>query len=218
MTLERLVQALQVYLVADSDHARHRIVDATAAALSGGVSMVQLRAKQLSDRDCFALAETMCRLCRDRAVPFLVNDRVDIALAVGADGVHLGVDDLPLEDARRLLGPNAIIGFSPETDDQTIEASRRGTNYLGIGPVYGTATKSDAGSPIGADAVGRRATLSGLPVIGIGGITPENAAEVISAGAAGVAVVSAILGQNDPAFAARRLGAAVREAHARRDG
>ncbi|MGH2534050.1 MAG: thiamine phosphate synthase [Thermomicrobiales bacterium] len=218
MNRDEIEQALRVYLVADPDHSRHDIVDGTAAAIAGGVSMVQLRAKHLSDREFVELARTLRSLCHAHSVPFIVNDRIDVALAVVADGVHLGVDDLPLEIARGLMGPNAIIGYSPEADDQCVAAGPLGADYLGIGPIYGTSAKEDAGEAIGVDAVGRRASLSGLPVIGIGGINAENAAKVISAGGYGVAVVNAILGQDDPKNAAERLVTAVREAYARRDG
>lgn len=217
MSPDHLEHALRVYLVADPDHSAHGILQDIAAALAGGVTMVQLRAKHLPDRTCLALAREIGECCRARAVPFLVNDRVDVALAAGVDGVHLGVDDLPLVDARRLLGPNAFIGFSPETDDQAATARGFGASYLGVGPVFATASKSDAGAPIGPAAVGRRAALSGLPTIGIGGITATNAAEVIAAGAAGVAVVGAILRSNDPAAAAQQLRAAVNGGMAKSD-
>jgi thiamine-phosphate pyrophosphorylase len=211
-------QVLRIYLVADPDHSRGGIVETVADALAGGVTMVQLRAKNLTDREHVALARSMGSLCRDRNVPFIVNDRVDIALAVEADGVHLGVDDLPLPDARRLLGVGAIIGYSPDSDETAQDAEKLGANYLGIGPVFTTATKQDAGEPIGPGGMARRAGLSGLPAIGIGGITARNAAVVIAAGAVGVAVAGAILHDQHPRHAARQLSASVNAAFEVRNG
>ena len=200
-----LRSALRLYLVADPEHCRGDLTTSVELALKGGVTMVQLRAKQMSDLDVTNLAETMSRVCRGFEVPFLVNDRVDIALAVGADGVHLGVDDLPLEAARRIGGEDFIIGYSPDTDDQLRSAGSRGANYLGIGPVFGTRTKYDAGAALGLDVFSERVRDGGLPAVGIGGINPDNAKSVIDAGADGVAVVSAILGSDDPEAAARQI-------------
>lgn len=195
---------LRVYLVADPEHARGSLEEIVSRAVANGVTAVQLRAKQLTDREALALAVRLVERCRAAGARFFVNDRLDLALASNADGVHLGVDDLPLEDARR-LAPNLIIGYSPETDQQTTEAASRGADYLGVGPVFGTSSKADAGAAIGLETIRRRALLAGIPVIGIGGITPDNAASVIEAGAVGVAVVGAILAAPDPALAARRL-------------
>lgn len=209
---QELAKQLAVYLVADPEQTPLDLPDVVAAALRGGVTAVQLRAKSLTDREQLALARVIRAHCTAFNALFLVNDRVDIALASDADGVHLGVDDLPLADARRLLGPARIVGFSPETDDQAAAASALGADYLGVGPVFGTVSKADAGSAIGLEAVARRAELSRIPIIGIGGITSDNAPDVIAAGAVGVAVVGAILRASDPADAARRLALAV---HAR---
>jgi thiamine-phosphate diphosphorylase len=145
-----------------------------------------------------------------------VNDRVDIALAAEADGVHVGVGDLPVETARDLAGAKLVIGYSPETDEQGISAADWGADYLGVGPVYGTSTKPDAGEAIGLVTLGRRAHHAGIPVVGIGGIDGSNAAAVIEAGAEGVAVVSAILKSDDPRHAAAALAAVVSEARASR--
>jgi thiamine-phosphate diphosphorylase len=163
----------------------------------------------LTDRETFALGKTLKTLCGVTGALFLVNDRVDLALAIGADGVHLGVDDLPLEEARRLLPPTSVIGFSPETDEQAASAKLRGADYLGVGPVFGTATKPDAGPAIAIEALRRRAVLAGIPTIGIGGITPGNAGVIVHAGAVGVAVISAILASEDPERAARELTEAI---------
>jgi len=197
--------ALRLYLVADPDHVTGDLVATVASAIMGGVTMVQLRAKSLSDREHLALAAALVERCAHDDVPLIVNDRVDIALASGASGVHLGVDDLPLAAARTLAGAGFLIGSSPETDEQIESAARAGADYLGIGPVYGTRTKSDAGNALGLSELARRCAIAPLPVVGIGGITSDGATDVIHAGAAGIAVVSAILAANDPQAAAWRL-------------
>jgi thiamine-phosphate diphosphorylase len=212
-----LARRLAVYLLADPEHTVRNLVADVAAALAGGVAAVQLRAKRLSDRETLALARAMIEPCRQHGALFLLNDRVDLALAAGADGVHLGVDDLPLADARRLLPPGAVIGYSPDTDDQAASAGDAGADYLGIGPCFETTTKLDAGAAIGPEGFGRRARLSGLPCIGIGGITAGNAAQVIEAGAVGVAVTSAILRASDPEHAAHALADVVHQSLAGRE-
>lgn len=200
-----LAAALRVYLVIGPEHVDGDMLEVCEAALRGGVTMVQLRSKIGSDRDLLEHAIQLQALCSRYNVPFLFNDRLDIALAAGADGIHLGVDDLPLEHARNLAGEDFIIGYSPETDDQLRAAARRGADYLGIGPIFGTRTKLDAGDALGLDEFTRRMRLGGLPTVGIGGISVANTRSVIATGAQGVAVVSAILGAADPEQAARQI-------------
>ncbi len=209
MNEQQLRQALRVYLVADPEQTFGDFTAQVEDGLRGGVTMVQLRGKQLSDRGLYTTAVELRALCRRYEAAFFINDRVDIALAVGADGVHLGVDDLPIEAARRIVPESFVIGYSPETNDQAARAKERGANYLGVGPVYQTTTKADAGPEIGLQLLGKRVQLSGLPVIGIGGVTAERTPEVIHAGACGVAVVSAILKAGDARAAAARLREAV---------
>ena len=194
-----------MYLVADPDHVRDDFVPMVAASLRGGVTAVQLRCKNRSDRAFLDLAKSLRKLTAAHNALFIINDRLDVALASEADGLHVGVDDMPVADARR-LAPHLVIGYSPERDDQVLAAASDGASYLGVGPVFGTATKHDAGAAIGLQTISRRAALAGIPVIGIGGITHENAASVVVAGAVGVAVVSAISMQADPEVAARSLG------------
>ncbi|MCA9832877.1 MAG: thiamine phosphate synthase [Thermomicrobiales bacterium] len=200
-----LRSALRLYLVADPEHCRGDLAGITEAAIRGGVSMVQLRAKQLPDPGSSVLAQALCNLCHAYGIPFIMNDRVDIAIAVGADGVHLGVDDTPIELARALGGDDFIIGYSPDSDEDLERAAARGANYLGIGPVFGTKTKSDAGAALGIDEFRRRMQLGGLPTVGIGGVTSTNYREVLLADADGVAVISAILGADNPEATARQL-------------
>lgn len=200
-----LAESLRLYLVADPAFARLDFMATVAAALRGGVTMVQLRAKGQTDRELLTYAHELRELCSRFEALFIVNDRVDIALASKADGVHLGVDDLPVEAARSLAHPDFIVGYSPETDEDLRTAQSRGVDYLGIGPVYGTRTKSDAGDALGIEELRRRMELGKLPAVGIGGITTENSAEIMNAGAAGIAVISAILGADDAELAARQL-------------
>lgn len=196
---------LRLYLVADPDHVNGDLVPVVEDALSGGVTMVQLRAKSLSDRERLALALKLEDSCARHGVPFIVNDRLDIALASNADGVHLGVNDLPVEAARQLANPDFIIGYSPDTEPQIATAQSAGADYLGIGPVFGTGTKADAGSALGIDEFAQRCKMSPVPVVGIGGINATNAGRVFEAGASGIAVVSAILRSPHPHAAARDL-------------
>ncbi len=202
--------ALRRYLVTDARAGSvERLVAICAAALDGGITTVQLRAKDWTDRQLLEAATALRSLCRDAGALLIVNDRVDIALASGADGVHLGVDDLPVAAARRILGPDALIGYSPESAADRERAEHDGADYLGVGPVYGTTTKGDAGAAIGLEGLQRAVTATTLPVIGIGGIAIETAGAVIEAGAAGVAVVGAVFLADDPREAAAQLARAV---------
>ena len=211
MSPEDLRSALRLYLVADPDQLIPGGEGAIALGLKGGVTCIQYRGKSGTDREHLIKARALMGLARHFDVPFLINDRIDIAMALGADGVHLGVDDMPVNFARQLCGPDFIIGYSPETDDQVRLAVAHGASYLGVGPVFGTQTKADAGPAIGLDRITAVAEMAQIPVIGIGGITPQNAGSVVAAGACGVAVVSAISKATDPEQAARDLRAAVDE-------
>ena len=202
-----LPDMLALYLIADPEQSDHDLTTAVTAALAGGVTAVQLRAKALPDHDHWRLAMSLRALCHDHHALFLVNDRLDIALAAQADGVHLGVTDLPPWVCRWLAGPDFVIGYSPASDD-TLHLGK-GANYLGVGPVFGTASKADAGPPLGLTGFSRRIKPADLPIVAIGGVTPINAPETIRAGAAGVAVMSAILRAPDPEVAANALAAAV---------
>lgn len=194
-----------LYLVLDPDHCLRDVTATALDAFDNGVTCVQLRWKTATDRQLVELARAIQGIAEPRGIPLIMNDRLDIALASGAQGVHLGVDDVPVPDARRIAGPDFVIGYSPETDCQISGAAAAGATYLGIGPVFGTATKRDAGAPLGTTEFARRRSLSPLPVVAIGGVTAENAAEAVSAGADGIAVVSAILKSPDPALATREL-------------
>lgn len=178
-------------------------------ALQGGVTCVQLREKNCSTREFIAEARALKALLCDTGVPLFINDRVDVALAVGADGVHLGQSDMPIGDARRLLPPGTLVGISAESLDEAVTAAKEGADYIGIGPVFATRTKTDTAPPMGPEGVREIREAVGIPIVGIGGIGPDNAAEVIAAGADGVSVVSAIVSAPDPKDAARSLKKAI---------
>lgn len=175
------------------------------AVLQAGCRIIQFREKRLPFPAQVEVASRARELCQRYGALFLVNDRVDLALAVGADGVHLGQEDMPVAVARRLLGPAALIGGTCETEEEAQKAEAAGADYIGTGPVYATPSKADAGEPYGPDVVRRVSGATRLPVVGIGGIGLGGAAPVIEAGACGVSVISAVVGAPDPGRAARAI-------------
>jgi len=190
-------------LVAITDDLRDGVVGLVAraaAAARGGATMVQLRLKHASGRE---LVEVARRLVETLPVPVVVNDRADVALAAGAAGVHLGVDDLPVAAVRAIAPPTFIVGASFGSEAELTHA--RGADYVGIGPVYATLSKPDAGDAIGIDGFARLRSMGGLPALAIGGIDATNAAPLRAAGAAGVAVIRTVFGADDPQAAARAL-------------
>ncbi len=195
-----------VYVITDSKLSRGRgHLEVVEKALAGGATCIQLREKELSSRELFNLARELLRVTAPKRVPLIVNDRLDVALAAGADGVHLGQDDLPPMAARRIIPPEMILGVSVDNAGQAVEAQRLGASYLGAGAVFGTGTKLDAGEPIGLEALASICRSVNIPVVGIGGIDAQNAGEVIKAGAAGAAVISAVVAAEDIAAAAAEL-------------
>jgi len=207
----RTAADLSLYLVADLEFAAGRDLAYLAGeAVLGGVTIVQLRAKALETSEFLDLATRMAAALKKRSVPLIINDRVDIAMACGADGVHLGQDDMPIDKARRLLGRSMIIGISVNTLKEAREAERLGADYIGLGPVYATATKDTELPVLGLESIRRIQEKIGIPIVAIGGINAGNAAEVMKAGAAGIAVVSAILGTPDARKAASELKKKVR--------
>lgn len=200
---------LTLYLVLDpvqcGGHARS--LEVTQAALEGGVTIVQLRAPEWHKRAWLALAVDLLPLTRRHGVPLIINDHIDVALAAGADGVHIGQKDLPPDVARKLLGPRALIGLSVSDEREVDEANPLGKiiDYVGVGPVFDTPTKPDASAARGIDGIAALCALSLHPTVAIGGIQLHNAADVKRAGADGIAVVSAICKAADPRLAALRL-------------
>lgn len=203
-----------VYVLTDSRLCGRPLEQCVEAALRGGATAIQLREKHLSTRQLVELASALLPVVRHYGVPFIVNDRVDVALAVDADGVHLGTDDMPVELARRLLGPQRIIGASVESPEEALQAERAGADYLGVGPIFATTTKPDAGEPKGPELLAAVRRVTRLPIVAISGVTAQNAPLAIRAGADGVAVISAVMAAPDVEAATRRLAEAVRLARA----
>ncbi len=202
---ERLARA-RLYLLVTSTQCRASWDQAIRGAIRGGVDIIQLREKTLSDRELICRARTVRQWTREAGVLFIVNDRPDIARIVGADGVHLGQDDLSVDEARRILGPQALIGVSTHSIDQVRQAILAGADYLGIGPVFPSRTKSFDHYP-GLDFVRESTAETPMPSFAIGGIGPDNLERVVAAGAKRVAVGSAVLESDDPESLVRLLKA-----------
>jgi thiamine-phosphate diphosphorylase len=201
-----LAHRLRLIVITDPSCGEGRdIVGVVRAALRGGAPSIQLRGKDQPARDQAALARTLLAETRAAGALLFVNDRLDVALAAGADGVHLGQDDLPVEAARRIVPAGFLIGISAETPELALAAERRSADYVGTGPVYATGSKADAGECVGCGRIAQVAAAVRVPVIGIGGIDASNAGDVVRAGAAGVAVISAVMRAPDPERATRDL-------------
>jgi thiamine-phosphate pyrophosphorylase len=201
-----------LYVVLDRLAARGRSLDdLLAAVIDGGCRMVQLREKDWPSGRILPLAERLLVRARRAGVTFVVNDRVDLAVAVGADGVHLGQDDLPARIARPLLRPGMLLGISTHDVVQAHAARDAGADYVAVGAMFATTTKADF-QLVGPGLVRKLRPDIRVPLVGIGGITHDNAADVIRAGADGVAVISAVCGAPDPAAATRRFLEIVRDA------
>jgi len=195
----------RLHVITDTRPGRDAL-SVVAAALSAGADTVQVRVEDdCTDRDAFSLAGRMLALCAPYGVLCLVNDRVDVALAAGADGVHVGADDLPVAVVRRLLGPLAVVGATARDPETARRAVDDGASYLGCGPAFATSTKDGLPDPIGPSGVAAVAGAVDVPVVAIGGIRVERIAELTRAGASGVAVVGALSSAPDPAAATRAL-------------
>jgi len=204
---------LSVYLVTDRELSLDRSLQwVVEKAVKGGATIVQLREKELETRPFIETGVRMKQLLEPYGVPLLINDRVDVAQAVGADGVHLGQHDMPYHMARKLLGKDAIIGISVESHDQAEKVKNWDVNYIAISPVYTTPTKDELTQELGLEGVTKITSICPQPALGIGSIKAHNAGEVIRAGADGVAVVSGICSAEDPEEAARELRKAVDQA------
>jgi thiamine-phosphate pyrophosphorylase len=170
-----------------------------ARLIDGGATFIQLREKHLGPREFYVEAEEALRVARARGVKLIINDRADIALALGADGVHLGQDDMPPEAARSLLGGGAVVGFSTHGVEQAIAAARLPVDYIAVGPIFKTASKENPDPVVGLEGLRRvREAVGRLPLVAIGGVTRENVPSVLDAGADSVAVISALLNHEDP--------------------
>lgn len=206
-----------LYFVTDRDLCRTKpLTDVVLQAIRGGAVCVQLREKDVSTRFFVEEAGRIKTLMTPLGVPLIINDRLDVALAVKADGVHVGQSDMPYQIARKLLGPKAIIGLSVETWEDVERAEELDCDYLGVSPVFATPTKTDTKEPWGLEGLARIRTFSRHPLVGIGGLHAGNAEAIIRAGADCVAVVSAICAAADPYAASRELSDIIASALARR--
>ena len=194
-----------VVITAPGDRPGRGHEDVAIAALRAGCGAIQIRDKEMPDRDFLELARKVGSECERAGALLFINDRVDVAAAAGCDGVHLGVSDLEIADARRILGLEAIIGYSPEEIGEARAAVKAGADYLGIGPLYETLSKDDAGEPIWLDGLRAYCREVPAPVVAVGGITAQNAGQALAAGAVGVAVMSAITSAPDVGEAAGKI-------------
>lgn len=203
---EEIRDALRLYAVTDRSWLRGRSFrEVLQEALSaGGITCVQLREKHVAPEEKEALAREAQALCAQAGIPFLIDDDVELALRIGADGVHIGQDDIPCAEARRALGDQAIIGVTAKTLEQARKAEAEGADYLGVGAVFPTSTKQDTWT-IDHEVLRQICVAVSIPVVAIGGITADNARELAGTGIAGIAVVSAIFAQDDLAGAVKRL-------------
>jgi thiamine-phosphate diphosphorylase len=207
-----LVSRLALHVLVDPEWSRGRdTLTVASAAIAGGATVIQLRDKKASTRLLVEQGLALRRLTRERGILFIVNDRIDVALAVDADGVHIGQDDdMPVQSARQLLGPQRILGVSAGNPAEAANAVAADADYLSIGPIYTTRAKADAGPAIGTRLIAELATRYTTPLIGIGGITATNATEVLQAGAIGVAVITAVVSADNIATATRDLATTLR--------
>lgn len=204
---------LNVYLVTDRALCLGRdLLQVVAQAVAGGVTMVQLREKHCDGREFVELGRALKERLAPAGVPLIINDRVDVALAVGADGVHVGQSDMHPLDVRRLVGPDTLVGLSVESADQARQAENLPVDYYGVGPVYASSTKPDAAPPLGLEGLAQVRRMATRPLVAIGGLHACNSAEAVKAGAQGVSVVSAICSADSPRNAARAIRQAVEHA------
>ncbi|MFC1485486.1 thiamine phosphate synthase [Candidatus Latescibacterota bacterium] len=202
---------MDFYLVTDSGLSRRGIIHDVGRALDAGCRVVQYREKKKDTHTMIEEATDIARLCRGRAL-FLVNDRIDVALAVDADGVHLGQDDMPYGHARRLLGSRKVIGLTTHDVPESVEAEQLGVDYIGLSPIFDTSTKEDVGKGCGTDMVRLVREAVSVPIVAIGGITLANAGSVVEAGADAVAAISVVVAADDVGREVRAFAGVVRKA------
>lgn len=206
----------RLYVVTGQAFMRGRsLEEVISAAIRGGADTVQLREKEFTGRELLEAGHLLRRLTREHGVRLIVNDRVDVAKAVDADGVHLGQQDLPIQVAREILGPDKVVGISTHNVEEAVAAERAGADYIGLGPMKPTSTKLDTEPVVGPEGAKAVRAHVRLPIVAIGGIKQEDAAEIIRNGANAVAVVSAVVGAEDVESAARALRSIVDEERGR---
>lgn len=193
----------KLYVITNQDISRGKNnLEVVKAAIAGGADIIQLREKQISTRRVVEMGQQIKKFTNSRDIPLIINDRVDIALAIDADGVHLGQDDLPISMARELIGEDKILGISTHSLKQAKEAEAKGADYIGVGPVFPTSTKPDY-SPVGLELVEKVSQEIEIPFVAIGGIKLDNVRKVIKAGAKRIAVVSGVVAADDVRQAAK---------------
>jgi thiamine-phosphate pyrophosphorylase len=195
--MKEILNDIDLYFITDSRLTGRTVLEDVGSAIRAGVKIIQYREKDLTTREMIDEAGKISRLCRENDVLFIINDRVDIALAVDTDGVHLGNEDMPYEAARRILGNMKIIGLTVHDVGEAIEAERIGADYIGISPIFETTTKPDAGTPAGIDLIKYIKKAVKIPFVAIGGINQDNIKSVLEAGARSIAVISAIVTKDD---------------------
>ena len=204
---------ISLYLVTDQGLSKGRTLEyIVEEAVKGGVTMVQLREKDISSREFYELAKSLMFILKPLSIPLIINDRLDIALAVNADGLHIGQGDLPYSIARKIMGKDKIIGLSVETIEQARDANSMDVDYIGLSPVFSTNTKLDINTPLGLSGVQEIAGFTKHKTVAIGGINSSNAESVIASGADGIAVVSAIVSHENPKEAAAILRSMIKKA------
>ena len=195
-----------LYLVTERVLSRGRtLLEIVPAAVQGGVTCVQLREKACTTREFIDLAQIILAFLKPKGIPLIINDRLDVAQAIGADGIHLGQSDMPLPMARAIVGDYMLIGISAESLSDAVQAEKQGADYIGVSPIFKTPTKDDTAPPLGLTGLREIREAVGIPLVGIGGLNETNAGEVIKNGADGLAVVSAIVSADDPETSARNL-------------
>jgi thiamine-phosphate pyrophosphorylase len=206
LNYSELGRRLRLVVITSEDLAGHNdVVNVVQQALSAGAPSIQLRAKEATARELTAMVQVLLPSVRAAGSLLFVNDRLDVALAAGADGVHLGPDDLPVRDVRSTVADDFIVGYSTDDPEEAAQAQADGADYLGSGTVYTTTNKSDPGEVIGVEGLRRVVEAVSIPVVGIGGITPDRAEAVAETGASGIAVIGAVMSAADPGDAVRRL-------------
>jgi len=206
LNYSELGRRLRLVMITSEDLAGpNDVVNVVQRALSAGAPSIQLRAKEATARELTAMVQVLLPSVRAAGSLLFVNDRLDVALAAGADGVHLGPDDLPVRDVRSTVADDFIVGYSTDDPEEAAQAQADGADYLGSGTVYATTNKSDPGEVIGVEGLRRVVEAVSIPVVGIGGITPDRAEAVAETGASGIAVIGAVMSAADPGDAVRRL-------------
>ena len=197
---------LRLCVITDAAMVSNRSLEQVVlGAIEGGATLIQYREKTASMRERYDAASALCRVVKERGVPFIVNDHVDLALAIEADGVHLGQDDLPAAATRRIIGGGSIIGVSVGSVAEAFQAESDGADYVSIGPFYTTRTKPDAGPVVSREIVREVVRTVRVPVVAIGGINAANVAEIMCLGVSGIALVSAVMMAENPAGAAHEI-------------